>query len=184
VGILFRCIGRLPLETPCSSDSSTRTARLAAVSAKNSVESPVAPTQGLVLHYAFGSLANGAVIDQAGDSLDGHVVSAAGSPALVNSLAGHGKAVQLRGTSHQWVDVRLLPVLDVDNNTLSAWVRYTGAKAITGRTCVSGQPVAVGAKNAPAKGLNEAFWDGRLDEVRIDNRALSATEIGQLAARP
>ena len=59
-----------------------------------------------------------------------------------------------------------------------------GSEAITGRTCVSGQPLAVGAKNAPAKGLNEAFWDGRLDEVRIYNRALSVTEIGQLAARP
>ena len=89
---------------------------------------PIAPTQGLVLHYAFESLTNGVVPDQAGNSLDGHVVSAAGSPALVNSLAGYGKAVQLRGTSHQWVDVPLLPVLDVDHYTLSAWVRYTGVQ--------------------------------------------------------
>jgi len=62
--------------------------------------------------------------------------------------------------------------------------KAAGSKAITGRTCVSGQPLAVGAKNAPAKGLNEAFWDGRLDDVRIYNRALSVAEIGQLATRP
>ena len=62
--------------------------------------------------------------------------------------------------------------------------KAAGSKAITGRTCVSGQPLAVGAKNAPAKGLLEAFFDGRMDDVRIYNRALSATEIGQLATRP
>jgi hypothetical protein len=215
------------------------------------------------MHYAFESLTNGVVTDSAGNALDGHVVAASGSPSLVTSLAGYGKAVQLTGASHQWVDVPLLPVLDVDHYTLSAWVRYTGvqndktlerwevlekagaywmnvrtnglvrvggfyggctnpawqnfdstralkvnvwrhvattydgvrlrvyidgkaagSKAITGRTCVSGQPLAVGAKNAPAKGLNEAFWDGRLDDVRIYNRALSVAEIGQLATRP
>jgi hypothetical protein len=224
---------------------------------------PVAPTQGLVMHYAFETLTNGAASDLAGNSLDGHVVAATGSPSLVNSLSGYGKAIQLTGANHQWVNVPLLPVLDVNTYTLSAWVRYTGvqndltldrwevlekagaywmnvrtnglvrvggfyggctnpawqnldstralkkntwrhvattydgtrlrvyidgraagSKAITGRTCVSGQPLAVGAKNAPAKGLLEAFWDGRLDDVRIYNRALSATEIGQLAARP
>ncbi len=224
---------------------------------------PVAPTEGLVMHYAFESLTNGVVTDLAGSSLDGHVVAATGSPSLVASLSGYGKAVQLTGTSHQWVDVPVLPVLDVDHYTLSAWVRYTGvtndmtldrwevlekagaywmnvrtnglvrvggfyggctnpswqnfdstralkvntwrhvattydgtrlrvyidgkaagSKAITGRTCISGQPLAVGAKNAPAKGLNEAFWDGRLDDVRIYDRALSVSEIRQLAVRP
>ena len=62
--------------------------------------------------------------------------------------------------------------------------RAAGAKRVSGRTCVSGEPLAVGAKNNPTKGLLEAFWDGRLDEVRLYNRALSAPEIGQLAARP
>ena len=62
--------------------------------------------------------------------------------------------------------------------------RAAGAKRVTGRTCVSGEPLAVGAKNNPTKGLLEAFWDGRLDEVRIYGRALSATEVRQLAARP
>ena len=224
---------------------------------------PPAPTQGLVMHYAFETLTNGVVTDSAGNGLNGSVVAASGSPSLVTSLAGYGKAVQLTGANHQWVNVPLLPVLDVDHYTLSAWVRYTGvqndltldrwevlekagaywmnvrtnglvrvggfyggctnpswqnfdstralkvnvwrhvattydgarlrvyidgkaagSKAITGRTCVSGQPLAVGAKNAPAKGLYEAFWDGRLDDVRIYNRALSVAEIGQLATRP
>jgi len=225
---------------------------------------PTAPTSGLVLHYAFESLANGVVVnDPAGTSLDGHIVAVAGTPSLVASLSGYGKAVLLTGSNHQYVDVPLVPALDVDRYTLSAWVRYTGvqndktlerwevlekagaywmnirtnglvrvggfyggctnpawqnfdstrtvprntwhhlattydgvrlrvfidgrpagSKAITGQTCVSGQPLAVGAKNAPAKGLLEAFFDGRMDDVRIYNRALSATEIAQLATRP
>lgn len=61
--------------------------------------------------------------------------------------------------------------------------RGAGSTRMSGRTCVSRQPLAVGAKNNPAKGLLEAFWDGRLDEVRIYDRALTATEIRQLAAR-
>jgi hypothetical protein len=61
--------------------------------------------------------------------------------------------------------------------------RAAGAKRVSGRTCVSGEPLAVGAKNSPTKGLLEAFWDGRLDEVRVYNRALTLTEIGQLATR-
>lgn len=61
--------------------------------------------------------------------------------------------------------------------------RAAGAKSISGHTCVSGEPLAVGAKNNPAKGLLEAFWDGRLDEVRVYDRALSTTEVGQLASR-
>ena len=61
--------------------------------------------------------------------------------------------------------------------------RVAGAMRVSGRTCVSGEPLAVGAKNNPTKGLLEAFWDGRLDEVRVYNRALTVTEIGQLATR-
>lgn len=61
--------------------------------------------------------------------------------------------------------------------------RAAGARRVSGRTCVSGEPLAVGAKNNPTKGLLEAFWDGRLDEVRVYNRALTVTEIGQLATR-
>jgi hypothetical protein len=62
--------------------------------------------------------------------------------------------------------------------------RAAGARRISGRTCASGEPLAVGAKNNPDKGLLEAFWDGRLDDVRVYDRALTATEVAQLAARP
>jgi hypothetical protein len=63
--------------------------------------------------------------------------------------------------------------------TLGVWVNgvRVGSRAITGRTCSNNNPLAVGAKNYPAKGLLEAFWDGQLDDVRIYNRALTATEI-------
>jgi hypothetical protein len=223
---------------------------------------PTAPQNGLVLHYAMESLVGGVVVDDAG-SLDGHVVAASGSARLVTSLSGYGRALELVGTRHQYVDVPISTVLDVDRYTLSAWVRWTGiendqtlgrwevlekagaywvnvrangrvrvggfyggcanpnwqyfdstraipvgrwrhvaatydgtrlrvyidgtasgSKLVSGRTCVSGEPLAVGAKNNPSKGLLEAFWDGRLDDVRIYNRALTGAEVAQLATRP
>lgn len=63
--------------------------------------------------------------------------------------------------------------------TLGVWVNgvRVGSRAVTGRTCSNNNPLAVGAKNYPAKGLLEAFWDGRLDDIRIYNRALTGTEI-------
>ena len=72
-----------------------------------------------------------------------------------------------------------------DGTSLRVYIdgRAAGFRRFTGRTCINGEPLAVGAKDNPAKGLLEAFWDGRLDEVRVYNRALSLTEIGQLAAR-
>jgi hypothetical protein len=222
-----------------------------------------APESGLVLHYPMETLAQGSVTDASPSSLDGHVVAGSGTVRLSTGLAGYGRALQLTGSQHQFVDVPMSTVLDVDTYTLAAWVRYTGiqndqtlgrwevlekagaywmnvrtnglvrvggfyggcanpswqyvdstralpvdrwkhvaatydgtwlriyvdgraagAKRVSGRTCVSGEPLAVGAKNNPTKGLLEAFWDGRLDEVRIYDRALTSTEIGQLAARP
>jgi concanavalin A-like lectin/glucanase superfamily protein len=61
--------------------------------------------------------------------------------------------------------------------------RAAGAKRVSGRTCISGEPLAVGAKNNPTKGLLEAFWDGRLDEIRVYDRTLTVQEIGELALR-
>jgi len=220
------------------------------------------PESGLVLHYPMEPLSQGTISAESPSSLDGHVVAGSGTVRLVTSLAGFGRAVQLTGTQHQYVDVPQSTVLDVATYTLAAWVRYTGtqndqtlgrwevlekagaywmnvrtdglvrvggfyggcansnwqyfdstralpvnrwkhvattydgawlrvyidgraagAKRVSGRTCVSGEPLAVGAKNNPAKGLLEAFWDGRLDEVRIYDRVLTLTEIGQLTAR-
>jgi hypothetical protein len=69
-----------------------------------------------------------------------------------------------------------------DGATLTIWVngKKDSSRAVSGRTCNNNHPLAVGAKNYPAKGLLEAFWDGRLDEVRIYNRALSAGEVAGL----
>lgn len=225
---------------------------------------PPAPQSGLVLHYPMEALSQGIVTDASGSALDGHVVAEAGTVRLVSSLQGYGRALQLSGAQHQYVDVPSSAVLDVDRYTLSAWVRYTGiendrtlgrwevlekadaywmnvrtngrvrvggfyggcsgsnvwqyldstraipvarwthvastydgawlrvyidglatgAKRVSGRTCVSGEPLAVGAKNNPAKGLLEAFWDGRIDDVRIYARALSLDEVRQLSLRP
>jgi len=57
-----------------------------------------------------------------------------------------------------------------------------GSMPVTGTTCANNEPLAVGAKNAPSKGLLEAFWDGGLDEVRVYNKALTATQVAALAA--
>jgi hypothetical protein len=94
----------------------------------------------------------------------------------------------------QYLDsTRAIPVLrweHVASTYDGTWLRVfingwpAGAKRVTGRTCVSSEPLAVGAKNNPAKGLLEAFWDGRVDDVRIYNRALTSDEIRELAARP
>ena len=213
---------------------------------------PPAPQNGLVLHYAMETLTQGTVADDSSSALDGRIVTAAGTARLAASVQGYGRALQLTGSQHQYVDVPESAVLDVDKYTLSAWVRYTGvqndqtlgrweilekagaywmnvrtnglvrvggfyggcensswqyfdstraltkgrwtqvastydgtwlriyidgrasgSKRVSGRTCVSGEPLAVGAKNNPTKGLLEAFWDGRLDDVRIYARALT-----------
>jgi hypothetical protein len=55
-----------------------------------------------------------------------------------------------------------------------------GSMLVSGTTCANDAPLAVGAKNDPAHGLLEAFWDGQLDEVRIYNKALTATQVAAL----
>jgi hypothetical protein len=57
----------------------------------------------------------------------------------------------------------------------------SGSMSVTGTTCANDEPLAVGAKNAPSKGLLEAFWDGQLDDVRVYNKALTATAVANLA---
>ena len=57
-----------------------------------------------------------------------------------------------------------------------------GSFALTGTTCSNNEPLAIGAKNAPSKGILEAFWDGQLDDVRIYNKPLTATQIAGLAS--
>jgi hypothetical protein len=57
----------------------------------------------------------------------------------------------------------------------------SGSLSVSGTTCANDEPLAVGAKNAPAKGLLEAFWDGQLDDVRVYSKALTPTAIANLA---
>jgi hypothetical protein len=59
--------------------------------------------------------------------------------------------------------------------------RPAGSLPVTGRTCANNEPLAVGAMNAPALSILEAFWDGRLDDVQIYRRALSAAAVDALA---
>jgi len=72
-----------------------------------------------------------------------------------------------------------------NGSQLAIWVNgvKVASRAITGSTCVNAEPLAVGAKNAPAKGLLEAFYDGDLDDVRVYNKAIGAAQIAGLAAR-
>lgn len=72
-----------------------------------------------------------------------------------------------------------------NGNTLTIYVDgvRSGWMAVTGATCQNDEPLAVGAKNAPTKGVLEAFWDGQLDEVRVYNKALGAKQIAALAGR-
>ena len=58
----------------------------------------------------------------------------------------------------------------------------SGSLNVTGDTCANDEPLAIGAKDAPAKGILEAFWDGQLDEIRIYSRALRGQRIARLAA--
>ncbi|HEX5016989.1 MAG TPA: LamG domain-containing protein [Actinomycetes bacterium] len=55
-----------------------------------------------------------------------------------------------------------------------------GSVAVSGTTCANNEPLAVGAKNAPAKGILEAFWDGQLDDVRIYDKALTPRRIASI----
>jgi hypothetical protein len=209
---------------------------------------------------ASSALLSAVVKDASPPALNGTLVNADPTTAYAPSVRGWGRALKLVGSQHQYVAVPERDVLDVNQYTLAALIRYTGvendetlgrwevlekagaywmnirtnglvrvggyfgactghthwkfldstvavpiktwthvastyngarltvwingklagSRAVTGTTCSNNEPLAIGAKNAPAKGLLEAFWDGRLDDVRIYNRALSARGIGQL----
>jgi hypothetical protein len=62
------------------------------------------------------------------------------------------------------------------NGTLDA------SLAVTGDTCVNEQPLAIGAKDNTTAAAPEAYFDGRLDDVVIYARALSASQVRTLRA--
>ncbi len=53
---------------------------------------------------------------------------------------------------------------------------------VTGRTCSNAEPLAVGAKNKTSAGLIEAYFDGRIDDLRVYDRALTAAQIKAVRA--
>ena len=97
-------------------------------------------------------------------------------------------------TSNSWkyVDSNIAVPLDTwmhlaatyNGSKLTVWIngKAAGSVAVSGATCANNLPLAIGAKHNPDKGLLEAFWDGRLDDVRIYRRALTASEIAGLVA--
>ena len=56
------------------------------------------------------------------------------------------------------------------------------SKPVTGTTCANTEPLAVGAKNRTVTGVTEAYLDGRLDDVRVYGRALTAAEVRTVRA--
>ena len=93
------------------------------------------------------------------------------------------------GTSQVWKFVDSKKVLPA-----STWVHVAGTYdgkalriyvngvldntlAVTGRTCVNTSPLGIGAKNRTATGVVEAYFDGRIDDLRVYNRALPAAQI-------
>jgi hypothetical protein len=54
--------------------------------------------------------------------------------------------------------------------------------AVTGSTCANKDPLVIGAKYKPSAGISEAYFDGRIDDVRVYKRALTTTEIGRIKA--
>lgn len=55
---------------------------------------------------------------------------------------------------------------------------------VTGHTCVNAYPLGIGAKNRTLTGVVEAYFDGKIDDLRVYNRALSAAEIKSARTTP
>lgn len=53
---------------------------------------------------------------------------------------------------------------------------------VSGATCANAEALIVGAKVKPGAGISEAYFDGRIDDLRVYRRALSAGEIQRIKA--
>ncbi len=56
--------------------------------------------------------------------------------------------------------------------------------SVTGTTCANSEPLGVGAKNRTATGVVEAYFDGRIDDLRVYSRALTAAEVKTVRTTP
>lgn len=54
--------------------------------------------------------------------------------------------------------------------------------AVSGTTCANTEALIIGAKVKPGAGISEAYFDGRIDDLRVYRRALSAGEILRIKA--
>ena len=55
---------------------------------------------------------------------------------------------------------------------------------MTGHTCVNAHPLGIGAKNRTLTGVIEAYFDGKIDDLRVYNRAVSAAESSAARTTP
>jgi hypothetical protein len=56
--------------------------------------------------------------------------------------------------------------------------------SVTGATCINQNPLAIGAKNVPAKDITEAFFNSTLDDGQVYTNPLSATQIQAAMNQP
>jgi hypothetical protein len=74
-----------------------------------------------------------------------------------------------------------------DGTALRIYVNgaLNATKAVTGTTCANAEPLEIGAKNRTTPpATTEAYMDGRIDDVRVYDRALSAAEIKTVRTTP
>lgn len=73
-----------------------------------------------------------------------------------------------------------------DGTTLRAYVDgvQRAALRVSGRTCSNGEVLAIGAKKSSKAAAPEAYFDGRIDDVRVYDRALTAAQIRALRSAP
>lgn len=77
--------------------------------------------------------------------------------------------------ANRWVHV----ASSYDGATLRLYVNGTLDRtlAVSGRTCANTMPLIIGAKFRPDTRELEALFDGRIDDLRVYDRALSAAQI-------
>ena len=74
-----------------------------------------------------------------------------------------------------------------DGTALRIYVNgaLNASMAVTGATCASTEPLAIGAKNRTTPpATTEAYMDGRIDDLRVYDRALTAAEIKTVRTTP
>jgi hypothetical protein len=84
-----------------------------------------------------------------------------------------------KGTYAEQVTIRKPLTIAADSGAalMPGTMQQNATMAVTGTTCANTEPLGIGAKNRTATGVVEAYFDGRIDDLRVYNRALTAAEI-------